>query len=386
VIPNGKLWQAICQNPGSRCPGSTHDEGTFDIFRQEGDTYWLSFHGFDGVKGYRGIGKTKDFVTYETIPKAYLTSQDSQSWRESWQGGSIGFGAGNIIFDQGKYYSFNEAADLNLGCTANQNWDWGIYRSDNLHDWQPYPLGNPIFYSSKWTDSNGNTLPCLPAYGRIFRDGEDIFLSIVRADISSSANWRENDGIHIYKLTARDNLLNNSNIWKCSRDDWSSILDSTVTINRNTSQTTDGTCSLLIQKGDIYQDLTKDQGHNSYSFGVRARATTTTSSLKLVLHELGQQGQILASHPLDTALNSAYQAFETKVTTSGQTTTLRLQVYHLAGNAEIEELTLALTDMLPGDLNGDGKVDIFDYQRLITNFGNPYTIFDYQKVISNFGK
>jgi hypothetical protein len=40
----------------------------------------------------------------------------------------------------------------------------------------------------------------------------------------------------------------------------------------------------------------------------------------------------------------------------------------------------------PGDLNGDGKVDIFDYQELIKNFGNPWTIFDYQKIIQNFGK
>jgi hypothetical protein len=44
------------------------------------------------------------------------------------------------------------------------------------------------------------------------------------------------------------------------------------------------------------------------------------------------------------------------------------------------------TTFKPGDLNTDGKVDIFDYQRLISKFGNPYTIFDYQKVISNFGR
>jgi hypothetical protein len=48
--------------------------------------------------------------------------------------------------------------------------------------------------------------------------------------------------------------------------------------------------------------------------------------------------------------------------------------------------TLTESPSIPGDLNGDGKVDIFDYQRLISNFGNPYTIFDYQKIISNFGK
>ena len=40
----------------------------------------------------------------------------------------------------------------------------------------------------------------------------------------------------------------------------------------------------------------------------------------------------------------------------------------------------------PGDLNNDGKVDIKDFNRLISNFGNPYTILDFNLIISNFGK
>lgn len=39
-----------------------------------------------------------------------------------------------------------------------------------------------------------------------------------------------------------------------------------------------------------------------------------------------------------------------------------------------------------GDLNNNSKVDIFDYNILVSNFGNPYTIFDYNTLISNFGK
>lgn len=41
---------------------------------------------------------------------------------------------------------------------------------------------------------------------------------------------------------------------------------------------------------------------------------------------------------------------------------------------------------LPGDLNGDGHVDIFDYNLLVSKFGNPYTIFDYNNLVANFGK
>jgi hypothetical protein len=42
-----------------------------------------------------------------------------------------------------------------------------------------------------------------------------------------------------------------------------------------------------------------------------------------------------------------------------------------------------LTDV--GDVPGD-QVNIFDYNLVITNFGNPYTIFDYNNVVANFGK
>lgn len=39
-----------------------------------------------------------------------------------------------------------------------------------------------------------------------------------------------------------------------------------------------------------------------------------------------------------------------------------------------------------GDINADGKVDIFDYFLLVFKFGNPYTAFDYNIVVTNFGK
>jgi len=39
-----------------------------------------------------------------------------------------------------------------------------------------------------------------------------------------------------------------------------------------------------------------------------------------------------------------------------------------------------------GDLNSDSKVDIFDFNLLISKFGNPYTIFDFNDIVVNFGK
>lgn len=49
-------------------------------------------------------------------------------------------------------------------------------------------------------------------------------------------------------------------------------------------------------------------------------------------------------------------------------------------------LTPTPTTPLPGDLNGDNHVNIYDYNLLIAKFDNPYTIFDYNILVGNFGK
>lgn len=38
------------------------------------------------------------------------------------------------------------------------------------------------------------------------------------------------------------------------------------------------------------------------------------------------------------------------------------------------------------DLNGDAKIDIFDYNLLVEEYKNPYTLTDYDNVVANFGK
>ena len=47
--------------------------------------------------------------------------------------------------------------------------------------------------------------------------------------------------------------------------------------------------------------------------------------------------------------------------------------------------SLPLKTVIPGDLNGDGHVNIDDYNILVKIFGNPYTIFDYNVLVGNFG-
>jgi|GEM_PF-2702224 len=40
----------------------------------------------------------------------------------------------------------------------------------------------------------------------------------------------------------------------------------------------------------------------------------------------------------------------------------------------------------PGDLNNDGKVDIYDYATLVAGFGTKYTILDYSALLENYNK
>jgi len=59
---------------------------------------------------------------------------------------------------------------------------------------------------------------------------------------------------------------------------------------------------------------------------------------------------------------------------------------HYNKGFRIAEITSLLHNSIPGDLNTDGHVNIFDYNLLVSKFNNPYTIFDYNSLVANFGK
>jgi len=48
--------------------------------------------------------------------------------------------------------------------------------------------------------------------------------------------------------------------------------------------------------------------------------------------------------------------------------------------------TITCAATIPGDLNGDGKVNVFDYNELVSGYGTKYTIFDYNNLVANYGK
>ncbi|MDP3994620.1 MAG: hypothetical protein Q8P91_02220 [bacterium] len=61
-------------------------------------------------------------------------------------------------------------------------------------------------------------------------------------------------------------------------------------------------------------------------------------------------------------------------------------LFHDIGLLTIDLPLLPPLPIIPGDFNNDGKVDIDDYNKLIAEFGLPYTIFDFNILVENWGK
>lgn len=85
----------------------------------------------------------------------------------------------------------------------------------------------------------------------------------------------------------------------------------------------------------------------------------------------------------------------------GNTYNYYVRCQDTAGNADASDysISFSIAAKIPGDLNLDGKVDIYDYNIFLTNFGNTtcgnvadidgnckVDIFDYNTLITNFGR
>lgn len=86
-------------------------------------------------------------------------------------------------------------------------------------------------------------------------------------------------------------------------------------------------------------------------------------------------------------------AIEALTATSYQATILPGQPYNwwihtressgAISDPAVEQFSCPLS-VKPGDLNVDGRVDIFDFNLLVSKYGNPYTIFDFNAIIKNY--
>ena len=328
VIQARSLWSQICNTRSDKCVAqaggrSVFDEGTFNIFRFDGSHFWISFHGYDGVNGYRGIAKTTDFLTYvaggsnggtgEATPSdAVLTKNDGATWREAWQGGNIGAGHGTIVEESGNYYMLAEMADKNLACTEGQNWDFGLFRSASLssNTWAQFPAGNPVIYSSN--EGGANALPCNLQYAQIFKDNttNTFYLRYYR----SENNWA-NRGTYFFRLKKSSNILKNADLWMANGSNWTRLPASpaNLAVYRYASLSPDGTPILATNCGastcapgqSIYQDVdvTAYRGR-SYSFGGKFSTSGGSGSLNLVVWQLDAAYNVLQNNVIPLTASS----------------------------------------------------------------------------------
>lgn len=357
VVRPGSLWSKICSNADSVCAGkNVVDEGTFNIFRKDSAGYfWVSFHGYDGSRGYRGIAKTTDFVNWVAGDTAYgvpadatISARDSATWRETWNGGSVGAGNGSILEEGGYTYDLVEATDVNLACTNNQRWDLGLFRTNSLtgNMWSQYPQGNPIVYSSLALE-NGMVRLCNLGYGDIFRD-TSVTPNVIYMKFGRDSTDPAYNGNYLYRLNKSSNILKNGNLWMADATGWQRLPSGAATPNlavyRNPNQSPDGTQFLATNCGSFtaacapgssfFQDVNaSNYAGRAYTFGGKfamSGANDNGGTSSLVVFQLDANFNVLRSDTVPLALSgSVYQSFASPVVTVlANTKTLRYQFYH----------------------------------------------------------
>jgi hypothetical protein len=207
VIGSRDLWSRICDAQTDDCkalsPGGVWDEGTPDILKKVAGEYIVSFHGYDGVNGYRGIASTPDFVNWKIgneagIPlaaDALFDKYDCVNW-DSWDsGGCIGGGAADILEEDSYYYMFIEVADKNLAVQPGTRWDFGVVRSNSLAD---------TSWEQKGTASVYSHLPeSLIQYQKLFRDESgQVYMLYLRSSATAGCGYIE----YLLKLEKSDDL------------------------------------------------------------------------------------------------------------------------------------------------------------------------------------
>jgi hypothetical protein len=356
-VINGKdLWSRICNQSQDNCvslPGGVnrvYDEGTFNIFKYDGTSFWVGFHGYDGVRGYRGIAKTTNFVTWvagdpnQGVPgDAMLDLRDASGWRETWNsGGPVGAGAGSILYENGYYYQISEFMDINLGCTHGQNWDWGMFRSTSLTNttWSQYPFGNPIFYSSKAPEGpNGKSLWCNLQYARLFQDPVSGISYLTYGRRTNDKNF---EGIYLYELKRTSNILKNGDLWMGNGSYWQRypIGPTNLVVYRYPNNSPDGTNYLATNCGtnpnpcqpgqSIYQDVNVSAlnvGGKDFGFGGMFATDSGNGVFTLAVFQMDQNYNVLQTNSFDVYATPTYAGTQSGGTFAPGTKIVRYQIY-----------------------------------------------------------
>ncbi|MFN8524941.1 MAG: hypothetical protein U0821_17745 [Chloroflexota bacterium] len=393
------LWRLICPPNGGRClpQGSTRvkSAGTFDIIEKRDGWFAVSFHGYDGINGFRGIAKTMDFVTWVAADPShgvplgpFLGPADPQTWREQWYAGrTTGIGTTGTLFQNGAYYTLADAFDRNLWCTPNQNTDVGIIRSWSLRDTgrslQQYPLGNPIFYSSKVLEAGGGpdpgnenesrirgplvrapvrvaaTQPCSVGYSRLFEDPttSETYLHRTRVSPTASVN-----GIHLFKLVPKTNVLRNGDLWRCDADGWSTTGPPgappvNVTAPRDPAHSTDNGCAMVVTcpaggclpGHAVFQVTAPGTALRSgrAEFGGRVASEGGSTTVRVRLTQLDAGGTSIAdAAEAEAAPGSTFELIRGSAIINPDATALRFEILVTgSGGVRLDELFAGAADV-----------------------------------------
>lgn len=327
VIQSGDLWGAICDKGDDCGQGTVVDEGTFNIFDHDGRYYWISFHGSDGVHGYRGIAKTQDFRRggyvvdrpNEGVPSdAILDAGDALGFNEQWAaGGPIGAGAGSIVREGDHLYALNEFPDVSLRCTEGQNWDLGIFRSDSTASvaWEPVPQGNPIVASSRAPEANGQPLGCNVIYPTLFRDASTNSWHLMHGRTTTDPT---NDGLYIYRLERDTNLLVNGDFASGDNRGWTYLPAGVTKVDlpRLPNGSPDGTSYLAFNCGgpactpdaSVFQDVPIKPGSvgRSFEYGGTLRTDVGEGTLTIAVHQLDAAGAVVHTDAVDLSIGPGF--------------------------------------------------------------------------------
>lgn len=330
VITPGQLWDRICDDAADQCKRAAGqpriaDEGTFNVFPDGGDGWWVGFHGYDGTHGFRGLARTETFrhgdwaVDGEdgTPTDATLDAADASPWREHWHaGGPIGPGAASILEQSGWYYQLAEVPDMNLSCTDGQNWDLGLFRTRDLSNttWGQWPGGNPIVYSSD-PSPTGAATKCNLVYPSLFADPATGTSYLMYGRVSADPGY---DGLYVYRLEWDRNRLRNGDFHTADLQRWSTLpgRSTQVSVERRPDRSPDGTpyvafnCGAAACDGDevLYQDVQvrpEDAGR-AFAFGGTFRAESGTGQLELNALQLDARGAIVQSTTVPVTAGDAY--------------------------------------------------------------------------------
>lgn len=349
TIKGGDVWKKICTDSTKDCfkiagGNNVHDAGTFNIFHFDGTYYYVSFHGYDGVNGYRAIAKTTNFVDWiagdssQNVPSdSVLDKYDLQNWRERWVNNSpIGFGHASTLYEDGYFYTFAEGSDMNLACIDGQNWDIGFFRTASLTsvNWEQYPQGNPVIYSNKTLKSNGKTYGCDGAYVGLFKDPTSnkyyMYYTRLSEDPAKFAT-------HLFELVDTTNLIQNGNAWTCDGSGWMSLhannATTQFTAERYTDKSTDDNCYFKVKCSNstceagqsVYQDIVLSSKAD-IEFGGKFSSPQPSSGY-LYLFQLSSSGRIIKSDYIALSTNGTFQKVSKKVVIDPETKTIRYQVY-----------------------------------------------------------